>query len=360
MPLPSSCPDYPARPADFSRRQLEALRVLFAASNCYCSFKQLARGIDVKLASKFAHDATDLDYASGGPQIRAVFSGVYAFLKREASDALRLNLDQPITRVYMPARAELFEDYSRHLQALYHVPDVVDADDQRRLEGIWFAYRYGEMIAGAPTIVKSVIMIEAKRTIDHSYLFFKLIYRPTYDPSLDDWTGESETGDDKRNRVHGVVILKRKHMYFLGRDRMGNVPYLIVADQPDGRPDHIHSLFIRSATGGLAMASKLLFVRQPVGAGDLKTAFRSLYSRIGVFPAAHIVKTDRLERHLWAIDNSVGPEHDTTVMWQATRSVLRNRSGEPIKRPSSTTGSRPVGVPHSADNGELQTSSEQP
>ena len=325
MPLPTSCPHYPADPADFTRRQLYALRSLLAASSAHKPFKYLARGVDIKRLSKFVRYQDNLDYPTGGPLIQAVFAGVYEFLKRDAPDALRLDLDAPISLVYMPARANLFEDYSRNLHAMYHVPDVVDSDEQRRLQGIFFVYRYGEIIDGEPTIVKSVMMIEAKKQRDHTYLFFKLIYPSTYYlPDADRWPKRAATSDDKRSRVHGLVLSKQKHLYFQGRDRNGNVPYLIVADHPYGRADHIHSLFIRSATSGLTMASKLLFVRQAHGAIDMKAYFKSLYPQIGVFPAGQLAKSDALSSQLWAMDNTVGTEHGTAVNWQSSRPDNRN------------------------------------
>jgi hypothetical protein len=332
MPLPKELPKFPERPAEFARSRLDGLRTLLITANGFAKYPEIVHNVDNREVSQFAH-GRDLDFRDTAVKIARIYQGVYEFYKWEAPDRVVKDLDHLLTRVYMPADANLFESYSRYLHRLYGVPDLGNEHDHRWLRGVYALYRYGEVIAGENTIVKSAMLIEQHIETDHTFLSFKIVYPSTNVPPSLAKLRQSEpprTGDQRR--IHGVVLAKQKHIHFLGRDRNGDLPYLIIADHPVGRHEYIRSLFVRLATSGQSMASTLLFVRQDHGKGDPRTFFKSMYPSLRVYPARQLIKADRIEDQAWAMDNTVGPQRNTAVLWQPVRPLAHSATTGKARR----------------------------
>lgn len=297
--LPDSCPDFPSSTAEFSPEDVGGLRVLLLQANTEEDYEKIVPELDPKSASKFARGQTWLDYRSMGPDLCAVYEGVYAFYKRRAPQPLLSTMHPQLGQVYAPRFDHRVEAFIGLWREVFRAPAYDSRGPYSWLPGTYWIYRFQEVAADRPTIAKILMQIEPREHLGHCFLRFEMIY-----PLMLYGIGRRSAGraarDDELRRIRGVVLPKHRQLFFMGSDSNGDVPFEMVSDDPMSRATALRATLRPGAAGGSSSCRSLIVKRPEKARGSLES-FRGLSAAVGVFAADEIIVADGLEDWIEAL-----------------------------------------------------------
>ncbi len=127
-----------------------------------------------------------------------------------------------------------------------------------RLCGTYHIYRYGVRHDGAPSIVRSAMIIRRVVIGKDEYLTFDISYPNT-----------SERGTDEIEHISGIILSTLGHYYFIGADKgAASSPYQMIAKHhsQERSPSELSCLLMRHSLRNEVIAARALIVRV---SGDL-------------------------------------------------------------------------------------------
>lgn len=122
-----------------------------------------------------------------------------------------------------------------------------------RLRGAYHLYRFGLLVDGKPSVVRSAMRVDRDVVGDSEYLTFQIAYPNT-----------SERGNDQIEHISGIVLSTLGHYYFIGADSGAAAsPYQLIAKHHSSEraPTELSGLFMRHSLRNEVIAARALIVR---------------------------------------------------------------------------------------------------
>ena len=315
-------------------KHVRALRVLFRYAAgmhsvrttipgwvIFCQKLQAKRGRQgtVKVARKnrhtdqlnhFKEGVNNLEFVDGGPNPKLEYVRQKLWEFYEQRDAARADMFDYHKDVYSNEPMSLL-DIKFWLTKIYQGPPGPRA--LSRLRGSYHIYRFGVLVDGEPSIVRSAMVIRRDAIGEDEYLTFEISYPST-----------TERGTDEIEPISGIILSTLGHYYFIGADKgAGSSPYQMIAKHhPQERsPTELSTLLMRQSLRNEALAARALIVRVSADLdGDApadvyEADYRQAVEGARVLPPADIASDGHLdERRLAKFANAIDTR-TAPVLW---------------------------------------------